>query len=573
MLRFARLEGVAPNDFYDAAVRSMSMSWHNFLFGAFDPRALLSIDKPPLDLWLQVVSVKLLGFGRIALQLPAAIAGTLAVPALYFAVRGACGRPAALGSALALAVTPASVLTARSDTMDALMMLLVTGALWLTVRACADGRGRREIVLAGIALGVAFNVKLLEGMLCLPALATMYLLGGAAPVRRKLADLLLGAAALLVLGLAWVLPASLWPGRHPWPVGSASGSLWDALFVFNGVSRVSGTPDRRPGGPGPFRLEVSTGWHYDRLFGCVLVAALAIGGVAVVTAWRRREPGSGLAGAFAAALAVWILAGLAVFDTIGTVHARYLDALAPAVAAAIGCGAAWLAGLGGGGRSRRPPVPAALAALACVSAYTFHFGIPAAEWGAVALLVAALGAGLATSASGRLGAGSRWALCGLALAVGLAYPVRETLALIRARDNDSLGLAVAPRREIAALSRFLIPRDRGTRYELAVDEPLQLAPLIIRDGRAILPLTSWGGRPLTGLAALQADVRSGAVRYGLVGAYRCGPANPRAAACGPAAEWIRRSGIDVSREAGLRGRSRLYLLQAPSRSVSSGGSG
>src|SRR2546421_10237653 len=53
-LRFAHVENVSPNLFYDSAVRSMSTSWHNFFFGAFDPGGILSVDKPPLDLWLQV---------------------------------------------------------------------------------------------------------------------------------------------------------------------------------------------------------------------------------------------------------------------------------------------------------------------------------------------------------------------------------------------------------------------------------------------------------------------------------------------------------------------------------------
>ena len=57
VLRIVHVSSVRPDEFYDAAVRSMSMSWHNFFFGAFDPGAILSIDKPPLDLWLEVASV------------------------------------------------------------------------------------------------------------------------------------------------------------------------------------------------------------------------------------------------------------------------------------------------------------------------------------------------------------------------------------------------------------------------------------------------------------------------------------------------------------------------------------
>lgn len=35
------------------AVRSMAASWHNLLFGAFDPAGTLSVDKLPLAFWPQ----------------------------------------------------------------------------------------------------------------------------------------------------------------------------------------------------------------------------------------------------------------------------------------------------------------------------------------------------------------------------------------------------------------------------------------------------------------------------------------------------------------------------------------
>ncbi len=86
----------------------------------------------------------------------------LGVPLLYDAVRRVVGRGAGLAAAASLAVMPVSVLTSRSDTMDSLMMLFIVAALWLTVRATAVG-GRRSLVLAGVAVVLAFNVKLLRG--------------------------------------------------------------------------------------------------------------------------------------------------------------------------------------------------------------------------------------------------------------------------------------------------------------------------------------------------------------------------------------------------------------------------
>jgi 4-amino-4-deoxy-L-arabinose transferase-like glycosyltransferase len=562
VLRFTQLDGVAANQFYDAAVRSMSSSFHNFFFGAFDPAAILSIDKPPLDLWLQVISVKLLGWNAFALKLPEALGGTLAVPLLYDTVRRAMGRPAAIGAAVALAVLPESVLTSRSDTMDSVMMLLVIAALWLVVRGARTGE-RRAIVLAGVALGLAFNVKLLEALVAAPALGLLYLLAGPDSQTRKLKDLGLGAAAMVAVGLAWAVPASLLPGQHPWPVGSTDGSVWNAMFVFNGFGKVSSAVSTKPGGPGPFRLIVSTGWHYDVLFGCVLVAAVVIGLAAVLSAVaRRRSAGPGaprdLAWAFSVATAAWIVLAVLVFDVMKTVHARYLEALAPALAIAIGCGAAALAGLG---TKRAPSILASFAALLLICAYTFHFKPPDLGWSVGSLMIAAAGAILITRSGAAVAGPGRWVLGGLIVTAALVFPVHETLSLVRTKANDSLGLAAMPASSATALSSYLGSRTAGLKYEVAVDEPLALAPLVIRDRRPILPLTSFGGLPLTSLSSLFAAVRAGEVRYGLVARHRCGAANRASAPCGPAAQWIRQTGQDVT-PPGLVGASHLYLLSA-----------
>lgn len=574
LLRFIEIESVSANAFYDAAVRSMGLSLHNFLFGAFDPAGLLSIDKPPLDLWLQVLSVKLFGWGQFSLRLPEALAGTAAVPLLYDTVRRVAGRPAGLAAGFALAVFPESVLTARSDTMDSVMMLLVLAALWMVLRAAQEQPGRRRVIWAGVLLGLAFNVKLLQSLIALPAIGTLYMLAAPGPARRKLADLRRGAAALVAVGLSWAVLITLAPGHHPWALGSSDGSIWNAMFVFNGVGKIGhAAASTKPGGPGPFRLLVSTGWHYDLLFGCVLVAALALGVAGAVLArpaagadtHLRAARARRLVAAFSVSLVVWIAFALLVFDTISTVHARYLEAFSPALAAVVGLGAAALAGFIPTSAERRPPALRLIAvALLCTCLYTFALGSAQLAWAGIALLVATIGAVLITRAGGPVAGPARWLTAGLIVACGLLFPVHESLSLVRAGANDSLGLAIAPASEVSALSAFLRPRTGAMRYELAVDDPTSLAPLIIRDARPILPLTSsFEGRPLIGLAQLQRAVADGQVRYGLVGAYRCSAANAGAPACGPAARWIRQTGLDVTRSSGALGHSKLYLLRSP----------
>ena len=45
------------NEYYAAAVRSMSSDWHAFLYGSFDAAGVMTVDKPPLALWVQALSV------------------------------------------------------------------------------------------------------------------------------------------------------------------------------------------------------------------------------------------------------------------------------------------------------------------------------------------------------------------------------------------------------------------------------------------------------------------------------------------------------------------------------------
>src|SRR5688572_24251876 len=50
------------NEYYSAAVRSMSTSWHAFLYGSFDTAGVMTVDKPPLALWVQALSARAFGF-------------------------------------------------------------------------------------------------------------------------------------------------------------------------------------------------------------------------------------------------------------------------------------------------------------------------------------------------------------------------------------------------------------------------------------------------------------------------------------------------------------------------------
>ena len=82
------------NTYYCAAVRSMTTSWHNFLFASLDQSGLMTVDKPPLSLWVQALSARVFGFHPLSLLIPQALMGAGGRRSCYDLTRRRFGRPA-----------------------------------------------------------------------------------------------------------------------------------------------------------------------------------------------------------------------------------------------------------------------------------------------------------------------------------------------------------------------------------------------------------------------------------------------------------------------------------------------
>ena len=125
------------NTYYAAAVRSMSTSWHDFLFASLDKTGLMTVDKPPLAFWVQALSVRVFGFHSLSILVPQALMGIAAVGLVYDLARRLFGRVAGLVAGLALALTPIMVAVSRHNNPDELLILCCVAALWF---ACARSR-------------------------------------------------------------------------------------------------------------------------------------------------------------------------------------------------------------------------------------------------------------------------------------------------------------------------------------------------------------------------------------------------------------------------------------------------
>src|SRR6201990_2362433 len=79
------------NEYYAAAARAGSVSWKAWFFGAIDPGSFITVDKPPLSLWLMGLSSRIFGFSSFSMLLPQALCTIAAVGLLYTTVRRVAG--------------------------------------------------------------------------------------------------------------------------------------------------------------------------------------------------------------------------------------------------------------------------------------------------------------------------------------------------------------------------------------------------------------------------------------------------------------------------------------------------
>jgi 4-amino-4-deoxy-L-arabinose transferase-like glycosyltransferase len=229
------------NGYYAAGIRSMLDSWHNFFFVSFDPGGFVTIDKPPLGFWIQAASAKILGFSPFSILAPQALAGVLSVLLLYILVKRHCGVTAALLAALALAISPISVVTSRNNTIDSTLILVLLLGAWTVMRAAETGR-LRWLLLCAVCIGLGFNIKMMEAYLVIPAFGLVYLLAAPRRVWVRLAHLTLAALLLLALSLAWVVAVDLTPASQRPYVGSTQDNSELSLAIgYNGIQRLLGS--------------------------------------------------------------------------------------------------------------------------------------------------------------------------------------------------------------------------------------------------------------------------------------------------------------------------------------------
>ncbi|MFJ2514891.1 glycosyltransferase family 39 protein [Streptomyces griseoviridis] len=353
------LSGSSLNSFYSAAVYSGTESWKAWFFGSLDAGNFLTVDKPPFALMVMGLSCRVLGFGTWQMMVPEVGAALGTIWILHSSVKRTFGHPAAAIAALVLALTPITVAINRDNNPDTILVLLMVSGAALALRATRDDR-LLPLIGSAVCFGLAFNTKMLQGYIALPAVFAVYVVASRLGWKRKAVNLALAAVALAVSSFWWATAVSLVPADdRPYIGGSTDGSAWNLIMGYNGLGRVLGGEGNGGGGGGggggTFAGTAGIGRMFNDILGGQISWLIPFAGIALVAGLVRcgRAPRTDLTRAGLILWGGWLVLHYLTFAMAeGTMHPYYTTALAPGIAALTGAGGVmlWRAFRGGDAR-------------------------------------------------------------------------------------------------------------------------------------------------------------------------------------------------------------------------------
>ncbi|GER72696.1 glycosyltransferase family 39 protein [Weizmannia acidilactici] len=382
VLNFYNLQNAGSNEYYTVAVKSMMKSFHAFFYASFDPAGFITVDKPPVALWIQVLSAKIFGLSDWSVLFPEALAGVLSVWLMYVIVKPKFGRTAALVSSLVLACSPIFVAVVRTNNVDSILILTLLIAAWALMKA-ADQAEFRYLLLSMALVGVGFNIKMLQAYMVLLAVYLFYLVAAKVNWKKKILHLASATVILAVVSLSWaVVVDSIPASKRPYIGSSQTNSVLELAFGYNGIQRLTGNqsggnkanadkaltsaqnssqsssstaqngnsgtnaqrnmPQMRngqtggmfgTGTPSIFRLfQSELSGQISWLMPFVLMTM-----VALVVSWRKTRKFT-MQHKFALFWLAWLLPMMAFFSVAQFFHQYYLSMMGPAIAALVGIG-------------------------------------------------------------------------------------------------------------------------------------------------------------------------------------------------------------------------------------------
>lgn len=326
------------NSYYSAAAMSGSLDWTAFFFGSSDPGNAITVDKPPLSIWIMALSVRVFGLSSWSLLLPQSLMGVASVYLLYRMVQKRFGAATGLLAGTFMAAIPVSTVIFRYNNPDALLTLLMIAIAFLTLESIDRGQ-LRWLLLAGALTGAAFLTKQLQVLLLLPAIALAYMVFARTSALKRLLHLCGALAAAAVAGGWWLLAIQLTnPSSRPFIGGSRNNSVIELTLGYNGLDRLTGEDATRTmaGGATGAADKLDAGFQrflqpqFSGQAGWFLPLAVAGLCLGIWLLWRRQ--GQPAARAFLLVCCVWFVCATSVLAFMsGIVHPYYVLTAVPPI--------------------------------------------------------------------------------------------------------------------------------------------------------------------------------------------------------------------------------------------------
>lgn len=281
------------------------------------------------------LSARVFGLNSWSLLLPQALMGVLTVFLVYGMVRRYLGACISLLAATFMAVTPVSTVMFRYNNPDALLILLMVAATFMTALALEHQRPWL-MATAGSLVGFGFLTKQLQIGLVVPALAVTYLVFARASWPRRFLHLGYATAAATAVGGAWLLAVNASdPAARPYIGGSTSNNALELALGYNGLQRLTGEAANRTLATGSEVDSLDAGFQrflepqFSGQFGWFLPLALA--GLIIAGLWLSKRQGSRGIRILLLMSSIWLVTSATVLAFMsGTLHPYYsLTAVPP----------------------------------------------------------------------------------------------------------------------------------------------------------------------------------------------------------------------------------------------------
>lgn len=563
---FGALHNGMANSYYAAAVQAASQDWTAWLFGSLDAANYVSVDKPPLATMVMGLSARLFGFSSFSMLLPSVLAGVGSVWLVYAAVKRQFGFMSAAIAGMVLVMTPVAALMFGFNNPDAILTLMLTASGYAFLRSLEGKRPLLWLGLAGLFTGLAFNTKMLQGLMVLPAMVLVYLVFAKPPIITRFLHVMFAGVITTMSTLWWSVLVWLTPaGSRPWVGSTNDNNIWSLIFGYNGFGRLLGGRGGGPGGghgPGGTGFGGQTGIFriFNNDFGpniaWLLILALTGGGLLL---WiLRKTPRTNRGRAAVIFWMLWLLIHVVIFSmTSGVIHPYYVVVMAPAVAALVGISLPFL----WGAYTRRKPyawlLPVLVGVTAAIAVIILGYA-GTMTW--LMWIVGLLGLTGMIGLLVNLYASRRW-LQNLAIITAISActlaPTVYTLATVNVAHTGSIptaGLSSTAMRGSnnetsqadSQLVQYLLQHQHGATWLVAVASANESAAIQLTSSQPVMAVGGFNGSdtPLT-LEQFKQLVKDGKVNYYAISSHGHGGGGP-GGGNNEITMWVKQTGTVVN---------------------------